>query len=553
MKHNLIVILIIFVAVLLRIINLNWDLDQHLHPDERFLTMTVNKITIPNNLADYLNPNKSSLNPYNNETLFYVYGTLPLTLAKIVAVKLNMDNYNDFTILGRFLSGLFDIGVLIFLYKIAQLFEKKYRFDKKIKLLVIFFYSITVLAIQHSHFYVVDNFLNFFFISGLYFITKFRYKRKLINLILSACLFGFALGSKLSALYTLPLFIFFIFQGRKTTKPILKLIISMGIFFLIGYLSLRVADPKFFADNNFLNFKINPIFIENIKSLDVQYSNGSWFPPAIQWISKPKILFAGYNIIFFGLGLPYGILSLLGMYYLFQKYKKIEFRFLIVWAIVFFLYQSMQFISTMRYFIFLYPFLAFFAAFGYQQTIQMTNNRKHRYWIGFIIIVLVLIWPVSFMSVYLKDNSRIAASKWIYQNIPENSYLAEEQWDDWLPIYVKGVVSRNYRGEQIPITGPDTEEKWQILHEKLAQADYYITTSNRAYGSMMPLPQMFPKTAQFYEELFDGTGNFKKIIEFHSYPSINLPFLNLEFNDQKADEAFNVYDHPRVIIFKKIK
>ena len=485
MKHKLILILIIFVAVLLRIINLNWDLDQHLHPDERFLTMTVNKIKIPNNLADYLNPNESTLNPYNNETLFYVYGTFPLTLAKIVAVKLNMDNYNDFTILGRFLSGLFDIGLLIFLYKITQLFENQYRFDKKIKLLVTFFYSIAVLPIQHSHFYVVDNFLNFFFISGLYFIIKFSYKRKLLDLVLSSFLFGLALGSKLSALYTLPLFIFFIIQGRKFTKPILKIIALIGIFFLIGYLTLRVADPKFFADNNFLNFKINPIFIENIKSLDSQYSDGSWFPPAIQWISKSKILFAGYNIIFFGLGMPYGILSLMGMYFLFQKYRKLEFKF-----IIFFLYQSMQFISTMRYFIFLYPLLAFFAAFGFQSILGLIKNKNLRRRAAIFLIIGILIWPICFIRIYLKENSRITASRWIYANIPENSYLAEEQWDDWLPLYVKDVVSRNYRGEQIPITGQDTEEKWQIIQDKLNQADYYITTSNRAYGSMMPLPKM---------------------------------------------------------------
>jgi len=42
-----VLLLILFVAGVLRFTGLDWDEHQHLHPDERFLTMVENSLTWP--------------------------------------------------------------------------------------------------------------------------------------------------------------------------------------------------------------------------------------------------------------------------------------------------------------------------------------------------------------------------------------------------------------------------------------------------------------------------------------------------------------------------
>src|SRR3990167_2829280 len=130
---KLVFITILVVAVALRVFGLNWDQGQHLHPDERFLTMVAMAEKIPNSFSNYLDPTKSTLNPYNVGYNFFVYGTLPLTITKLAAVLTNLDNYTDFTVLGRLLSALVDVGTLVTIFFLVRLWETKYRLDKRIK------------------------------------------------------------------------------------------------------------------------------------------------------------------------------------------------------------------------------------------------------------------------------------------------------------------------------------------------------------------------------------------------------------------------------------
>lgn len=44
--HNVLLLLILAAAMSLRLVGVNWDADQHLHPDERFLTMVETALQV---------------------------------------------------------------------------------------------------------------------------------------------------------------------------------------------------------------------------------------------------------------------------------------------------------------------------------------------------------------------------------------------------------------------------------------------------------------------------------------------------------------------------
>ena len=69
---------ILLVAAFLRLTNLSWDMNTHIHPDERFLTMVSDAMKLPKSLGEFFDSTKSKMSPYNNNYNFFVYGTLPL-------------------------------------------------------------------------------------------------------------------------------------------------------------------------------------------------------------------------------------------------------------------------------------------------------------------------------------------------------------------------------------------------------------------------------------------------------------------------------------------
>ncbi|NBD36447.1 MAG: hypothetical protein GVY30_10690 [Chloroflexi bacterium] len=159
----------------------------------------------------------------------------------------------------------------------------------------------------------------------------------------------------------------------------------------------------------------------------------------------------------------------------------------------------------------------------------------------------------------------------------ETSVLANEHWDDSLPLRIDGHDPyRNwYRGITamggglMTLYDNDTIEKREQLLNALDEVDYIALSSNRLYGSIPRLPMRYPLTTAYYDALFDGSLGFELLAEFVSYPSLGP----CQFPDQEspfeippalytnarrcsvslppAEEAFSVYDHPRVLIFAK--
>jgi YYY domain-containing protein len=146
----------------------------------------------------------------------------------------------------------------------------------------------------------------------------------------------------------------------------------------------------------------------------------------------------------------------------------------------------------------------------------------------------------------------------------------EGDWDDGLPLRVEGYDA--FGGIYTPglnfnMYTDDNHDKLERFITIYDQTEYILVSSNRQWGSLPRLPERFPMTSLHYRHLlgcpddrtiywcysvakpgiFHGDLGFDLVEIFQSDPLIG----SLPINDQFAEEAFTVYDHPKVLVFRK--
>jgi hypothetical protein len=593
--------------------------------------MVAGAISWPRDIFEYLDTDTSPLNPHNRGHGFFVYGTFPLFFTKAVAEFFDKGDYINLTIVGRQLSAIFDLGTVILVFLICRsivlcmnkkILNTYYLIPNTFPLLSMFLYSIMVLSIQLSHFFAVDTYLTFFTTLCFYLSIRLITHSKLIlaNIIILGLSFGLAIASKISALMILPFILIFLFISSLVNS---KFIITIGnfaikiiLFSMTSYLTVRLTQPYLFSRGDFINFALNPKILDNWKQLTILMKPSSGFPPSIQWFHITPLLFPLKSLLLWGLGLPLGILVLIGLAWMILFLGKSVYRIcksfnlkkwpdtihnnrfiitislIICWILSLFLYQGIQPAPTIRYFHPIYPFLGIIAALSITHFSSQLSPLKKKYFL-FTIIALSLVWPIGFQGIYQRPHSRVIASDWIYQNIPKGSTLAVEHWDDGLPLSLdQSNISEQYKYLSLPLYNPDKIDKWKEVSQLLAKSDYILLTSNRLWGSLTRVPEIYPFTSRYYRLLFSNQLGFEKVAEITSYPEIKIPFLGdnclfllppqetyldltndnsgflrwdrcksylqndyqgLVIRDDWAEETFTVYDHPKVIIFKKVK
>lgn len=94
-----------------------------------------------------------------------------------------------------------------------------------------------------------------------------------------------------------------------------------------------------------------------------------------------------------------------------------------------------------------------------------------------------------------------------------------------------------------------------LMSEKLTQdlmsSDYFIIQGRRIYKNHQRFPDNYPLVNNFYTNLFNGKLGFTKLIEFTSNPQLTLGNFRFEIPDEDAEETWSVFDHPKIIVFKK--
>jgi uncharacterized membrane protein len=338
-------------------------------------------------------------------------------------------------------------------------------------------------------------------------------------------------------------------------------VIGLVLAVVVAVLTFRIAQP--YAFDGLLT--LNPQFLEDMGRVQRLVSGEDDFPPSHQWTNRTPYWFPWYNMVVWGMGPALGIAAWLGValaaYQVMRRGRR-DHLLMLLWVLGMFLYHGQQFVLTMRYYLPLYPFLAIFGAFflfevwdrAKRFASEAQNNRIARgATVSAVLLFVVVIgatvfWALASTSIYIRTNTRVAASRWIYENIPDTAVIGNEHWDDTLPLRVDGKdYFRDHDGVMLELYGEDTPEKREKMIQWMEEVDYIILSSNRLYGSIPRLPMRFPLTTKYYEWLFNGQLGFEPVEEFTSYPQL----LGIMIPDDRAEEAFTVYDHPKVIIFQK--
>ncbi len=456
--YALLLIGILMLGAYFRFTGVNWDESQHLHPDERFLTMVASSITSVENLDDYFNTAVSTLNPHNMGYGFYVYGTLPLFLVRWAAEALHQTGYDEIFLVGRVLSGFADLLTVLLVYLTAlRLFRRQ-----RLALVAAAFMAFSVLPIQLSHYFTVDNFANLFTLLAIHFAVRvftddlpvvrddeethaFQWRDLILhwNSSVPYMLFGAGLGlalaskvsiAPLAALLPLAAVVYFFrLTPQQQGKFALVLMRNLVLGAIVSFIVFRIFQPYAFTGPGFFGIGLNQKWFDNLSSLQAQSSGDVDSPPELQWARRP-LTFAWTNMVDWGLGLPLGILAWVGFIWMGLRILRGEWKthlLLWLWTGAYFAWQALSFTRTMRYQIPVYPTLAIIAAWAIfalwdcRLKVKLRlpgslaqNWSKVALLLGIVVLGSTFAWAFAFTRIYTRPMTRVEATRWIYQNVP---------------------------------------------------------------------------------------------------------------------------------------
>ncbi|MDO8429568.1 MAG: glycosyltransferase family 39 protein [Candidatus Daviesbacteria bacterium] len=517
LTFNFALLIILIIGAFLRFYKLDFGQGFFTHPDEYHIVISASQLSFPTQM----HPN------------FFSYGTVSIYLIyftkEILSLLNSIFNFEfltfNFFLIGRFYSALFSTASIFLVFKITSYFG-----SSKLSLLAALLTATTPGAVQQAHFATPESTLIFCLLLCLFFLLKYYTKPTALSLIFSGISFGLALGVKASSLvFILAVLVCAILTHK---NQILKLFQFFLIFLISAFLTLLIVAPFIFLDF--------PAFLSN---LQYEGSLARGVIPVFytrQFIQTSGILFQLTDILPYALGpvlLTFGVLGFLLL--LKESFKRSGLGLLILLSgfLSLFLFNSLLFAKWTR---FISPTFPFFAIFSSCFLVKYFPKK-----LLLIPIFLHLLWTVAFFSIYIQPDVRVQAQDWLLLNLPKNSVVLVEGGN-----MVEVPTSGQFTKISLDFYSLDTDPSARLkVALALAKSDYFIVQSRRVFSNHQRLPEMYPKTANFYDNLFEDKLGFVKVAQFDSYPTI--PFLNIKIPDEQAEETWSVFDHPVIRVYQK--
>jgi len=468
--------------------------------------------------------------------------------------------YDGVQLVGRFLSGLVDLVAVFFTFLIARRL-----YDWRAGLFAALLLALAVMPIQQSHFFTMDNWATAFVTAGIYAAVRAatlgdaepRWRLRWW------ALFGLALGlaaasrvnvAPLAVVIVVSAVIWLARRGQYSVsseqysvsskqyslfsnqnRDLERAVVGIALSAAVSIFTFRLAQPYAFTDGQMVRdaaaavgetpnafvvalksiIGLNPAFLANMAEIQRLQAPEASFPPAVQWVDRPAILFPLSNMILYGMGLTAGLFAWFAVVWaawravnsIGKKVRRTQesathwawpewmlHAIPLTWTLLYFLFMGTRWVKSVRYFLPIYPTLFVLAGWAIVQLWKWAVDSKQysvssiRYpvvsrsvgsrsvgqsavgqlavdsgqlsvengesdapratrhappatrhpsrWrqalvigVAAAVVVPSLLWAIMYTRIYREPMTRIAASQWIYDNVPSGATLLYDTAD----------------------------------------------------------------------------------------------------------------------------
>lgn len=564
-----IILLFLVIGGVFRFYSIDWGEPYFFHPDERNIASSVSQLRFP----DQMSPN------------FFAYGSLPIYIIYFTGAGLNFVRqmpvnevkFEDAIIIGRLYSAFFSILLIPLMISILFRIHTHATNFKNLSLFLVLIFSATSIGlIQYAHFATFEMWLTFFSIVLFWLCLKYYSKNSYRNAVFCGLITGVLLATKVAhaVVFVLPVILFlYISIKRKNLKIIdLKTISRIKILLLnlifeflpkVLIFSLCVA-AVYVLTNPFVIFDYKS-FMGSIRyesgvalgSMPVFYT-GEFFDsiPIIYHIEKvyPFLLNPVNAIIF--------VFSLIYVIYAALRARNFLYKFLLAFYFVIFLSNAFMYVKWTRYLVPTLPFIYLICAialldlYKYFKALKIEKNLDLKYFIAILFAGINLLFAYAFIAtVYMAEDTRVAARNFALQNIQSDSRILSEVYDlgivpfnnDFRNIELYNFYDLDTQNLDVDY-GTEGDLPYELI-EKVESARYIILPSQRIYGTRIKNPIDFPRGFAFYSKLFRGEAGFRKIYETPCDFLCKIIYMNDPVF--RYEQTANVFDRPTAFIFER--
>jgi len=437
-----------------------WDEGALLHPDEYGLTGTLTRLSLPDSVTEWFDTRLSPMSPYPRYDLegrrlsdsapdgAMRWGQWPQILVRGAAELLSgppgspgpdFTRFGELRLLGRRLSALASVLTLGLLFLLARRLC-----GVRTALLATALAALAPLPLQQARFLTVDGFAALFATAALLPVVRIATPRPgergpNVPAAFFGLLSAMAVASRLNlapVVLLLPLALFLRERGAGVPALLRRAALPALVGAVVFLATFRVTHPMAFraprGETSPFTFTLNPDWLRNVELARSESSLEGSSPPSEQWAGRARFLFPTLNTFLWGLGVPGGLLALAGLGLALGAVARGRARaptgplVALAWTAGFYLFMAARPVSSVRYFLPLYPLFALFGALALERLEERLRGRSAPLAraVSAAAVLLALAWAWGFTGIWRRPNTRIEASRFLYATLPAATNVA---------------------------------------------------------------------------------------------------------------------------------
>lgn len=464
----------------------------------------------------------SENNYYKLIPVSYVYGTFPaylltlkvMSFSKILnTVHVTFDKTTLYIFMRIIMAAISLLVVVSSAFLFKKLFKNKFGF-----FLVLGLLALNWKFIVHAHYVNQDIFLAA--LLNLSFLTFYSAVQKNFdnrNTVLSGILFGLAIGTKFTALISLPLFLF-VLIAKKDLKAILGFCLTTLLAFIATNPFSIIFSKDFIFRISEMFFKEGGLVFDSVDSNPFKYASA----------------------LILMLGIPVVVAAIYGIWKTLRSRENRNFHiFLVGNVLMYILFYSFQSRRVDRWLLPILPLLIIYASYGII-LLKEKMSKKLFLLVFFLFALSYIYYPSLLLWQFQKDTPKSAAYKWVKTNIPLRisplPYIlvyTEEGLDPLNKIDQAKVFQVNvYESENAQLFYPQDPSTYEyVIISSRPMSNYKRPEVIKAYPELT-------RRWQDFEDKLQNSSEFELIKEF-TLPKPNLIplsdvyiYRNLRFQNQ---------------------